>query len=65
MGRYIVLYIPGWQECSVCVCVRMGCVSNVGLTHVGDSPGGKAMPLLLRASCAALPLRHTHGRCAP
>ena len=49
----------------MCVCVRMGCVSNVGLTHVGDSPGGKAMPLLLRASCAALPLRHTHGRCAP
>ena len=24
MGRYIVLYIPGWKECSVCVCVRMG-----------------------------------------
>ena len=46
------------RVCSACVCVRMGCVSNVGLAHVGDSPAGKATPLLLRASCA----RSKYGR---
>ena len=45
MGRYIVLYIYQAGRSAVCVCVRMGCVSNVGLTHVGDSPGGKAISM--------------------